>query len=122
MIDLDHFKDYNDAFGHQAGDHALQEFARVIRNEIRNNLDVAARYGGEEFVIVMPESNLASALNLAERIRTRLETSSTLQSRLTVSIGVAACRSGQTDREMLLGQADKALYKAKNSGRNRVCS
>ena len=122
MIDLDLFKDYNDALGHQAGDQALEQFANVIQNEIRRNLDIAARYGGEEFVIVMPESNLASAFNLAERIRSRLESLVTLQRRLTTSIGVAANTSGQTDWDTLVSRADRALYQAKNSGRNRVCS
>jgi len=122
MIDLDHFKDYNDAFGHPAGDRALQEFAQVIRNEVRRNLDIVARYGGEEFVIVMPESTLDNALNLAERIRARLEASGALRSRLTTSIGVTACLAGRPDGDTLLSQADMALYKAKKSGRNRVCT
>lgn len=121
MLDLDHFKDYNDAFGHQAGDQALQEFAKLIQGEIRRNLDIVARYGGEEFVIVMPESDLAGAYKVAERIRARLEALTTIESHLTTSIGVAACRPGQSACDQLISQADKALYSAKKKGRNQVC-
>jgi diguanylate cyclase (GGDEF)-like protein len=121
MLDLDHFKDYNDTFGHQAGDRALQKFAGIIRNEVRHNLDIVARYGGEEFVVVMPESDLNGALKLAERIRATFESADGLEERLTTSIGVAACTPNETGCDLLINQADKALYAAKHNGRNQVC-
>jgi diguanylate cyclase (GGDEF)-like protein len=121
MIDLDHFKDYNDQFGHQAGDTALRKIAHAIQDAIRHKSDVVARYGGEEFIIALPETDADGAFRMAERIRGRIETLKGLEARLTISIGVAACQNGNLNLEALVSGADKALYRAKNEGRNRVC-
>ena len=119
-----HRQDVNDRHGHPAGDEALRVFAGVIRSCMRDG-DVAARYGGEEFAILLPDVDGPSAVAVAERIRSRTE--STLISlapgvteRLTVSIGVAVAPDQAVDRISLLRIADEALYAAKQAGRNRV--
>ncbi len=124
MLDLDHFKDFNDRHGHPAGDEALRVFAGVLAASVRDN-DLAARYGGEEFTVLLPGLALSEALVVAERIRQRSE--STLISlapgitdRITVSVGVASAPDQGTDRVSLLRAADEALYRAKDAGRNRV--
>jgi diguanylate cyclase (GGDEF)-like protein len=124
MLDLDHFKDFNDRYGHPSGDEALRSFAEVLRSCLRDG-DVAARYGGEEFAVVLPGVDEVTALAIAERIRTRTE--STLISlapgvtdRVTVSIGIAAAPDQAQDRVTLVRLADEALYMAKEAGRNRV--
>jgi diguanylate cyclase (GGDEF)-like protein len=124
MLDLDHFKDVNDRHGHPAGDEALRVFAGVLRSCMRDG-DLAARYGGEEFAVLLAGVDTTSALAIAERIRSRTE--STLISlapgvteRLTVSIGVAIAPDQGIERISLLRVADEALYAAKQGGRNRV--
>ncbi len=124
MCDIDHFKKVNDEYGHQAGDDILVTVADLLREHLRP-YDLAARYGGEEFCLVLPETNLTHATEVAERIRQRIEKSkfsgnlSTLK--LTISLGVAtsAVNHEKTDAE-LIRLADEALYLAKNRGRNRV--
>jgi len=118
MLDVDDFKSYNDRFGHQAGDKVLQQVAEIIAREARQP-DFVARYGGEEFVIVLPETDSEGALYIAERIRYKVEQAVWTQRPITVSIGVASYGS-QADAEALLNQADQALYRAKQSGRNCV--
>lgn len=124
MIDIDHFKDYNDAFGHPAGDDALVEVAKAARSVARD-ADVLARYGGEEFVVVMAETGHAGGHGLAERIRHAVRDLRGLRRELTVSIGVASlspsAMGGETSRS-LLERADRALYQAKRMGRDRVCT
>jgi diguanylate cyclase (GGDEF)-like protein len=124
MLDLDHFKDFNDRYGHPAGDEALRAFADILRSCLRDR-DVAARYGGEEFAVALPGVDEMTALDVAERIRSRTE--STLISlapgisdRITVSIGLASAPGQGNNRITLLRLADEALYRAKQAGRNRV--
>jgi len=126
MLDLDHFKDFNDRHGHPSGDQALRTFADILRSCLRDG-DIAARYGGEEFAVVLPGVDETTALAIAERIRSRTE--STLISlapgitdRLSVSIGIASAPHQAHDRIALLRLADEALYQAKEAGRNRVVS
>ena len=127
MMDLDKFKLVNDTYGHAAGDEVLKEFARRISNDIRN-IDLAARFGGEEFVIVMPETNLEYAFFVAERLRMSIAnepfiiSSSEKPITVTVSIGIALAGEKNSTSSKLLVAADLALYKAKENGRNQVCS
>jgi len=123
MIDLDHFKNVNDSLGHPAGDDVLKGIARTIRPLLRTG-DVFARYGGEEFVVLLPLTNSAGAKALAERLRAAVE-KTVFQThgqnvRQTVSIGIAHFDRSQHDPDVLLELADLGLYRAKNSGRNRV--
>jgi len=124
MLDLDHFKDFNDRHGHPAGDEALRTFGEILRSCMRDG-DVAARYGGEEFAVLLPSVDPEAAVTIAERIRAR--TGSTIVSlgpgitdRITVSIGVAAAPIQAIEGISLLRIADEALYQAKADGRNRV--
>ncbi len=135
MLDIDHFKGYNDSFGHLAGDHALREVARRVRDSIRP-VDVPARYGGEEFVVVLPETDQAIGLEVGERIRAAVAQEPIVsfgeQTRLTVSVGVAAFPGDLPDAQAgrfhpylaldLLKAADRALYDAKARGRNCVAA
>ncbi len=124
IIDIDRFKDYNDAFGHQAGDETLRLIAQAIAESVERSGDFAARYGGEEFVVILEDTTLAGAVGVAERIRTAvLDTGihAPAGGLLSVSAGVAARLPGSTG-EALLRQADEALYAAKHGGRNRVAS
>ncbi len=126
MLDLDHFKDLNDRFGHPAGDEALRVFAELLRRSLRPG-DVPARYGGEEFAVLLPGADLQAAESVAERIRAGLEATPILLgpgivAKITVSAGVAVAPSDGTERMALLAAADRALYGAKHGGRNRVVS
>ncbi len=126
MIDIDHFKLFNDMNGHPAGDHALREIAAVISEQVRD-VDIAARYGGEEFAIVLPETAAAQAEILGERIREAVferifEQASSQCCRLTLSVGVGEFPSHCSDRASLLRAADGALYQAKMRGRNIVAT
>jgi len=123
MIDLDHFKQYNDSLGHPAGDRLLVRIAQIFRESIRT-VDYAARYGGEEFLVLLPESPPEAAMGVAERIRAMVATDTCggahETGRVTVSIGIAVYpKSGHT-AEALIARADEALYEAKRRGRNRV--
>lgn len=120
FLDLDRFKDINDRFGHDAGDRALQTMAAVMREELRD-VDEIGRYGGEEFVVALPGVGARRAMQIAERIRGRLQqlASATAGGGLpTVSIGVASTQGGQ-DIDALIRRADQAMYVAKKHGRNR---
>ncbi len=119
MVDLDHFKLINDRFGHATGDQILKDFCSIAQGCIRMS-DVFGRWGGEEFVVLLPNSELSSALHLAERMRSALEQHSFVGDlKVTASLGVAVCRP--TDSlESWLYRADMALYRAKAGGRNRV--
>ena len=124
MLDLDHFKDFNDRYGHPAGDEALRAFASILSMSIRDQ-DIAARYGGEEFAVYLAGLGEREALEVAERIRERTEAAIIplgpgQTGRLTVSIGIALLPDDGTDRAILLRAADEALYRAKVDGRNRV--
>ncbi|KQZ62869.1 response regulator PleD [Rhizobium sp. Root149] len=124
ITDIDRFKSVNDTYGHDAGDEILREFARRIRSTVRG-ADLACRYGGEEFVVVMPDTDAHSAASIAERLRGIIEAApfalpsgGSLQ--ITASLGIASFTAGVETPEQLLKNADRALYEAKNSGRNRV--
>lgn len=119
MIDVDHFKAYNDAFGHAAGDVALKTVAALIQDHCRVP-DFAARYGGEEFVVVLPNTDAEGGFVLAQRFREAVETAELHGQRLTISVGVATTQAGTANE--LLDAADKAMYQAKFEGRNRVVS
>jgi diguanylate cyclase (GGDEF)-like protein len=119
MMDVDHFKRYNDAHGHQAGDGVLRGVGAVL-HEATREIDWAARYGGEEFFVLLPETDVKKATEVAERIRARLKERIFLGGRVTLSIGVAEYpRNGETPEE-LIAAADGALYQAKREGRDRV--
>lgn len=126
MLDLDHFKQINDTYGHPCGDAVLAESARRVKATVRT-YDVFGRYGGEEFLVITPDSNRNGAENLAERIRlaisgTPFPYNDKPDIAVTVSIGVAALTDADDTVEHLLLRADTALYKAKTGGRNRVVS
>jgi two-component system cell cycle response regulator len=125
LVDIDHFKRINDSFGHDVGDEVLREFAVRLASNVRA-VDLPVRYGGEEFVVVMPDTELADARRIAERIRLHVAGSpfrvmggQELLS-VTISIGVAVSLSGEERPEALLKRADEALYEAKSTGRNCV--
>jgi diguanylate cyclase (GGDEF)-like protein len=119
MIDLDHFKNINDYYGHATGDDVLRRFGEVLRERLRQN-DVAARWGGEEFVVLADGANLDNARLLAEQVRESVAvTSFSPVPRVTVSVGIAEYQEGESGDD-LLRRADKALYGAKRNGRNRV--
>lgn len=125
MIDIDHFKNINDTYGHLTGDMVLKETAGMIRDSIRA-YDIAGRYGGEEFLVALPDTTFENILHLAERIR--LSIAESLRTRdgisikepVTVSIGIASATAEDSSPNDLLLRADNALYKAKGQGRNRV--
>ncbi|MCK1480539.1 diguanylate cyclase [Bradyrhizobium sp. LB1.3] len=125
MLDIDHFKTFNDSFGHGVGDQVLRLMAKVLREKVREQ-DLSARYGGEELIAVLPDADLAACAEVAERIRraiaesriTRRSTGEVLPD-ITVSIGVAQYRIGEATAD-LIERCDRALYLAKNGGRNRV--
>ncbi|NDV26325.1 GGDEF domain-containing protein [Desulfovibrio sp. JC010] len=124
MVDLDHFKDVNDTYGHMAGDMVLEKVARMFETTFRST-DFIARYGGEEFVILLPHTNEEQAQMLAERVRTKIESCAmTYQDtsfNVTASIGVSAVRPGSLEKDTeIVRKADEALYDAKMQGRNRV--
>ena len=123
MIDLDHFKDINDAYGHDVGDETLKKVAEIGRTTLRQ-VDIFARFGGEEFIIALPESSEEQALHVAERLRQTVA-ATPIKSydpplHITLSLGVTVSRSDRADLPTLLKQADIALYRAKSKGRNRV--
>ena len=124
MFDLDLFKKVNDTYGHLAGDYVLKETVRLLKEKILRASDVLGRYGGEEFVIVLSEAPHRTATDIAERIRKGIERHGFIfdsnKMEITISVGVASMKSGDTSLTML-EEADKALYKAKESGRNKVC-
>ncbi len=124
VFDIDFFKKVNDGFGHAAGDYVLKSMSEIIGTKMVRSNDYFARYGGEEFVIILHGSPLKTALEVAERIRTTVETSSFIfedqAMPVTISIGVASRLPNETDWTQFFKRADAALYKSKQSGRNRV--
>lgn len=127
IADVDHFKLYNDTYGHPQGDMALKQVAQVFMRATRE-VDTAARYGGEEFVVIMPETGPDNAVTTAERIRKKVEEELVSDEatqpggKMTISIGVASYPEDGRDSQALVEAADRALYNAKAMGRNRVCS
>ena len=129
MIDVDYFKQYNDIYGHLAGDECLRQISEVVKASKNRPGDLAARYGGEEMVVLLPDTNLAGAVAVAEKIRVAISDlnirhPSSNTGVVTISAGVDAfvpVRDGNIPFE-LIQAADKALYAAKSAGRNLVCS
>jgi diguanylate cyclase (GGDEF)-like protein len=121
MIDVDHFKAYNDSFGHRAGDEALRHVALNLVAAVQRRLDAVSRYGGEEFAVLLAETDREGALQVAGRIRRAVESSGEFLRPLTISAGVASLRGEAAEPEELVLRADRALYRAKAEGRNRVC-
>uniref|UniRef100_UPI0001BE6570 Diguanylate cyclase n=1 Tax=Marinobacter nauticus (strain ATCC 700491 / DSM 11845 / VT8) TaxID=351348 RepID=UPI0001BE6570 len=123
MFDIDHFKPVNDTYGHLAGDEVIRHTADVTRNNIRQS-DSAGRYGGEEFGIILPETDAESARVICERIREAIEKSTVSTSagdiQYTVSMGIAQLTETPENYMQWMQKADEALYKAKESGRNKV--
>lgn len=129
MVDADHFKKFNDRYGHPAGDECLKAIAQVLKVHLRRPGDLIARYGGEEFIAVLPSTDLGLAVSVAERVRRAVEAlqvrheSSNTALVLTVSVGVACIQAGfERTASSLTAAADAALYQAKREGRNRVCA
>ena len=127
MCDIDHFKTYNDQYGHQKGDHCLQQITAILEEHTRREGDLAARYGGEEFAIVLPDTTLESAIKNAEKITSAIEKraiphdASDISNVVTVSMGVTTIKPDQNVfSATLIAQADKSLYQAKTEGRNRI--
>ncbi|GGI94665.1 sensor domain-containing diguanylate cyclase [Halopseudomonas pertucinogena] len=123
IFDIDHFKQLNDTYGHQAGDEVIRQVAEVTQGMIRDT-DYAGRYGGEEFVVLLSDTPLEGAVLFAERLCQAVAQRRILhgeqQLQCSVSIGVACIHPGMADHRMLIEEADKALYQAKSGGRNRV--
>jgi diguanylate cyclase (GGDEF)-like protein len=124
MVDVDHFKRFNDTYGHPAGDAALRSFADALRSTVRES-DTVARYGGEEFIVLLRDADLDSAAATAEKLRTAverldIELGSGRFAGLTGSFGVASTDAHGHDRTQVVAIADQALYRAKQLGRNRV--
>jgi len=127
MIDIDHFKNFNDSYGHLTGDQVLRLVAVAVKQNVKGQ-DIAARYGGEEFTVVLPQTALRSAITVADHIRRAVMTKELMKrstgehlGRVTISIGVAALRAGES-MASLIERADTCLYAAKRTGRNRVIS
>jgi diguanylate cyclase (GGDEF)-like protein len=124
MLDVDHFKRFNDSFGHEVGDVLLRELARLLRAQLRAE-DIPCRYGGEEFALILPEAPLEAARERAEQL-CRIANESQIQhhgntlERVSISIGVSCYPQHGTTGEALLRSADRALYRAKEEGRDRV--
>jgi len=127
MLDIDYFKNYNDHYGHPAGDSAIVAVANCIKSKLQRSSDLAARYGGEEFIVMLPNSTALVAQTFAENIRQAIcelkivHVNSMIASHMTVSIGVSSCLPGMiVDKTTFLKNTDLALYAAKQKGRNQV--
>lgn len=128
ICDVDHFKDYNDSHGHLAGDDCLKRVAAALRDGVRRPADLVARFGGEEFAVLLPDTTLVGAAQVAERLRCAVmdcaipHGRSSVSSVVTISLGVASITPAPEAArvEVLTGEADRCLYLAKRGGRNRV--
>jgi diguanylate cyclase (GGDEF)-like protein len=120
VADIDHFKEFNDRFGHARGDEVLKTVARQLREGVRGQ-DIVCRYGGEEFALILPGANGAQALAVAETLRSSIESEGLLDGHITISVGVASPHDQNIPNvEEFFRAADAALYQAKEQGRNRV--
>ncbi|MFC2075382.1 diguanylate cyclase [Bdellovibrionota bacterium] len=126
MLDLDHFKNVNDTHGHQAGDYVLTEVCSTLKEKVLRGEDLIGRYGGEEFAIILADTPLKQAAHIAERLRVAVENQElSFEGKklpVTISLGVSTLNKEDLDPVHLIRRADEALYKAKNEGRNRVCT
>jgi len=130
LCDVDYFKQFNDGYGHQVGDECLKAVARTLKDTLRRPADLVARYGGEEFAVILPDTEITGALQVAEAMRSAVEGLSITHSYskggnvVTISIGVASTTPSRTgsDSSALLKRADDALYQAKQAGRNRIAA
>ncbi len=127
MFDIDHFKKFNDTYGHACGDYVLIEVAKIIRKNVIRSQDMASRYGGEEFTVMLNETSMEDAFGLAEKIRREIEETDFFYDnqhmKVTISIGCSVFNSETnpvTTAKDLVEQADKALYVSKHNGRNQV--
>lgn len=126
LCDIDHFKLYNDTYGHQEGDECLRQVASTLSQVLRKSTDLVARYGGEEFAVILPNTDLTMGLHIARRIQENLagkkivHCCSQTGGYVTLSIGVSSAETA-TSPEILIKQADDALYQAKEQGRNQIC-
>ena len=127
LLDIDHFKAYNDSYGHQEGDHCLKQISHVISRTVNRQKDLVARYGGEEFCCILPATSYENAMSVANKIRSNVEAlqlpnqGSSINDYVTISLGVVTTIPGTaTTSAEILAIADKNLYVAKNSGRNQV--
>ena len=125
MIDVDHFKQYNDQHGHLAGDKCLQTIAQTLDRQLRHPPDTIGRYGGEEFLAILPGTDKASAENVAQRIQQAMQQQGlyfgvNAERLLTLTLGIVSCRVGNHSAEQLIEIADKNLYKGKTTGRNQI--
>jgi diguanylate cyclase (GGDEF)-like protein len=121
MADVDNFKAVNDSYGHLAGDQVLKAISHRIRNTVRA-YDILGRYGGEEFLIIMPDTNLEDARELAERIRTRAKEETVNNATITLSLGVVCVEASDRSVDDIIRRADQNLYMAKKGGKDRVVS
>jgi diguanylate cyclase (GGDEF)-like protein len=124
MLDIDHFRDFNNTYGHEAGDVVLREIGAQLQSQIRGE-DITCRYGGEEFILILPEANLEVTVQRAERIREAIKSIRVDYRRqplgvISISLGVAIFPEHSSTVEGILKKADEALYKAKHNGRDRV--
>jgi diguanylate cyclase (GGDEF)-like protein len=126
MIDIDHFKDYNDKYGHSAGDKVLLGISRILKSAEKKHAQLTARYGGEEFLLILPNVNNKGAFALAEQLRQEVSRQRFVLRReetvVTISAGVASYSQDMRDKDDLLKRSDFLLYKAKKEGRNKVCA
>jgi diguanylate cyclase (GGDEF)-like protein len=126
MMDIDHFKDYNDKYGHSAGDKVLLGISHILNDIVKKYTQLVARYGGEEFLVILPNTDMHKAAGIAEKIRQDISSRKFVLRRedtsVTISAGVCSYSEDMKDRDGLLKQADFLLYKAKKEGRNKVCA
>ncbi len=125
MSDIDHFKNFNDKYGHQTGDMVLENTAKIFKASVRNKVDLVARYGGEEFIAVLPETDMKHAYVVAERLRKNIEKAEYMGEKneilkVTASLGIASFPVHSSEKMELIKKADTALYYAKENGRNQV--
>jgi diguanylate cyclase (GGDEF)-like protein len=125
MSDIDHFKKFNDTYGHQTGDLVLERTAKIFKASVRNKVDLVARYGGEEFIAVLPETDMKQAFVVAERLRRSVEAAEYISDKgeklkVTISLGISTFPFHATEKIDLIKKADTALYYAKENGRNQV--
>lgn len=125
MVDIDYFKEFNDAYGHLEGNEVLQNIAGILQLNVRE-VDIVARFGGEEFIIILPEANREETEKIAERIRSKVEKfnfsdeKNYPERKITISLGITSCFQENITPQGLVGKVDQALYRAKRKGRNRV--